>query len=528
MRAVTAAMMREMDRRTIEERGVAGVLLMERAGAGATRVALELLGEPGKRVLLLCGKGNNGGDGFVIARLLAEAGHRPRVLCSFDPGEVRGDAALALEALRAAGGVVERPTAEALPPALLEADLVVDALLGTGLSGPVAEPLAAWIRATNAARRPVLAVDLPSGLCADRGVVLGVAIEAAVTVTFALPKLGLLHHPGAAHAGRVVCVDIGIPPDLVDEGAAELLEPARVAAMLPPRSPEAHKGDAGRVLLVAGSTGLTGAACLAARGCCRGGAGLVTVAVPSSVCASVETRLLEAMTWPLACCPAWLDRASVPALLERAAGCDALAVGPGLGRMADTLAAVRDLLDDAPCPVVVDADGLLALPEWSPGESPRPATVLTPHPGEMAVLLDCTVAAVQADRAEAARTAAVRYRAAVVLKGARSVVAAPDGRVAINPTGHPGMASGGMGDVLTGLVAALLGQGLGAYEAACAGAYLHGWAAALAAERLGGEIGILAADVADSLPRARSTITRGAGPASPVERRPMPEAAPVR
>lgn len=518
MRAVTAATMREMDRRTIEDLGVPGSVLMERAGAGATEVALDLLGASGREVTVLCGKGNNGGDGFVIARRLLAAGHRVSVHTACEPSEIRGDAARALEAYRGAGGVLAESRPEAVRASLASADLAVDALLGTGVTGAVGEPIASWIGAVNAAGRRVLAVDIPSGLSADTGAVLGVAARADVTVTFALPKLGLLQHPGAALAGRIVCVDIGIPADLAGPDCPALLESADVAALLPVRHPYAHKGDAGRVLIVAGSTGLTGAACLAAHACCRAGAGLVTVAIPGNLCASVEARLLEAMTWPLGGCRSALAPSEVPEILERASGASALAVGPGLGRAPETLEAVRGLLDSADRPVIVDADALHALPEWHRAPASGRSLVLTPHPGEMAVMLGCGIGEVQADRIAAALAAARRYGATVVLKGAGTVIACDDGRVAISPTGHAGMASGGMGDVLTGLVAALLGQGMPAFDAACAGAFLHGWAATLAAERLGGPIGLLASDVANALPRARESVVHGRGPASPVER----------
>ena len=529
MRCVTAAEMREMDRLTIEERGVAGLTLMERAGAEASRVAEEMLGPAHARVAVLCGRGNNGGDGFVIARLLAAAGHAVRVLLAAPKEEIAGDAALALERMTAAGPDAVPVGEVDLATVLAESELVVDALLGTGTSGEIREPYRGLIEAINATARSVLAVDMPSGLHSDTGAPLGCAVLADVTVTFGLPKIGLLQYPGVTHAGRVVVGDIGIPEDILARAAAFMTEPADVAKLLPARRPEAHKGDAGRVLVIGGSPGLSGAPVLAARAACRAGAGLVTVAAPRTVCGSIEARTLESMTLPLDGSDGVLGEADLAPILEwlaRTGGRVVLAIGPGLGRSPDTLATVCRLLAESEPPAVVDADGLYALAE-GPVER-RGELVLTPHPGEMAALMSpppalggrareggqtgMSAADIQSDRVGWARRAAEAYAATVVLKGARSVIASPDGRLAINPTGHPGMASGGMGDVLTGIVAALMAQGLGGFEAATAGAYLHGYAAELAAERLGGEIGIVAGDLIDELPRARaqlSATTRG-------------------
>ncbi len=516
MKAATGAEMRAMDARAIRERGLPGIALMERAGAGAAREALGMLGATRRRVVVLCGKGNNGGDGFVVARLLRRAGHAVSVYGVASADDVAGDARLALGSMLDAGVPLLRADDPALPRALRDAHLIVDALLGTGLSGAVKEPYASLIEAVNAAARPVLAIDVPSGLCADRGVPLGAAVQADVTATFALPKVGLLQHPGAGLAGRVVVVDIGIPQDVLDGASTDLLEAHDVRAKLPSRREDAHKGNAGRVLIVAGSPGLTGAACLAARACCRAGAGLVTVAAASALCASIETRLLEAMTWAVPDSEDRLCSASAPALLARAEGADALAIGPGLGRDPDTLTAVRQILDRATAPCVVDADGLMALPAWTP--SSRAVRVLTPHPGEMAALLGTSVEEVQRDRPGAVRAAAKRYDSVIILKGAGTLVAEPSGRMAIVRAGHPGMASGGMGDVLTGIVAALLAQGMSAFDAAAAGAYAHGYAAEVAAEAIGAEIGVLAGDVIEATPRAMADLRAGHGPGRPVMR----------
>lgn len=509
--------MRDMDRRTIADYGVPGQVLMERAGSGAAWVASSMLaGVAQARVVVVCGRGNNGGDGFVVARLLGQLGHAVSVFSCVEPATIVGDARSALERLLAAGRQVTMARDPGLRDALGSADLVVDGLLGTGIAGEVREPFRTAIAQINSAGRPVLSLDIPSGLCSDTGMPLGVAVAATATATFGLPKPGLLLYPGARLAGRIVCVDIGIPEPVMAAADLLLLESRDVVEWLPQRAPDSHKGDAGRVLVVAGSTGLTGAACLTARACCRTGAGLVTVAAPRAVCPSIEARTLESMTWPLDGSLEHLAETSVAGILERSRHVDALAVGPGLGREDQTMEAVRLLIGGLDRPVVVDADALFALSGHHHLTRGR-LVVLTPHPGEMARLLGTSAENVQADRVGAACDAAKRYGCTVLLKGAGSVIAEPDGRVAINPTGHSGMASGGMGDVLTGVVAALLGQGLAPFESAAAGAFLHGYAATLAADDLGGEIGILAGDVADRIPRALARVTACCGPRCPVK-----------
>jgi NAD(P)H-hydrate epimerase len=531
MRFATAARMREMDRITIAG-GVPGITLMERAGHGLFVEAMSLLGPRKGRTVVLCGRGNNGGDGFVVARLLHAAGREVYVLSVAPDSEISGDALLALRALREAGCPVRDAAADAVGASLAGARLAVDALLGTGTAGTLRDPFPPLIGHLNAAPCLKLAVDIPSGLSADTGLPVGggEAVDAHVTATFGLPKPGLLLYPGARYAGRVVVVDIGLDDRAMADADGLVPESRDVAAWLPDRAPDAHKGDAGRVWIVAGSPGLAGAACLAARAACRSGGGLVTVAAPRSVCASIEARTLESMTWALGGPSSdTLSSDGVGGLLDSLTHghTDAVAVGPGLSRNTGTLEAVRELLTGLRAPIVLDADGLYALPEWDATAREGRPLVLTPHPGEMAAVMGTSVEEVQADRLRWAAECARRFGAAVVLKGARSVVAGPTGRLAINTTGHEGMASGGMGDVLTGVVVALLGQGLGAFEAACAAAYAHGFAAELAGDALGGRIGIVAGDVIEQLPRAFALIRAGRGPACPVatqEKTPYPMA----
>jgi NAD(P)H-hydrate epimerase len=506
LKVVTAAQMRELDRRAIAS-GLPALALMEKAGEGVARFVEALAGRGLRRVAFLCGKGNNGGDGFVAARLLRQRdpGLDLRVHLAASPAEVEGEARTNLERVQEAGCEVDHSHPPDQARLTAEADLIVDALLGTGLSGEVSGPLAELIDLVNRARRPVLSVDVPSGLDADTGHPCGRAVRADWTLTLGLPKLGLLLPPGIDHAGQVEVVDIGLPPALVAASAsvAEMTDEALARSLLPRRARGAHKGEAGRVLVIAGSPGLTGAAALCAQGALRAGAGLVTLAIPASLNDLMEVKLTEVMTRPL---PETAERtlglAALPALEELAAGSDAIAIGPGLSRSPETQQLVRRLSSRLRRPAVMDADALNALAEDPrPLESEHAPFLLTPHPGELARFFGATPADIQADRIGRAEAAAARFGSVVLLKGACSVIAAVGERVHINPTGNPGMASGGAGDVLTGIAAALLAQGLSAFDAARLGAYLHGLAGDLAAGE-SGEIGMIAGDLLPALPRA--------------------------
>lgn len=515
MRAVTGVQMREIDRLAQEEAAIPGLILMENAGRAVFGQALRMLGEPeGRRVLVLCGKGNNGGDGLVAARHLCHHGAEVRVLVTASPEEIKGDAAANLAMARAeeampGSRLVVRFLSgtdweDLLAQELAAADLVVDALLGTGIQGGARGPVARVIEMVNRAGRPVLSVDVPSGLDADTGAVNGPCVRARVTVTLGLPKVGLLVYPGAEYAGSVVVADIGIPPGLVDRvnPRVEMLEEEQVAAWLPERPAAAHKGTFGHLWVVAGSQGMVGAAKMAAMAGLRGGAGLVTLALPARQQPVAAAGLSEVMTRGLPEEEGMLSPSALDVLKEAGRGVEAWAIGPGLGRSPGVATLVRDFVRWCPAPLVIDADGLWALgSDLSLLREREHPTVLTPHPGEMARLLDSTVARVQADRVAAAREAARRSGAVVVLKGARTLVATPDDRVFINPTGNVGMATGGAGDVLTGLVGAFLAQGLPAERAACVGVFLHGLAGDLAAERRG-YLSLVAGDILAFLPRA--------------------------
>ena len=513
----TAEEMRRLDRRAITELGIPGTALMENAGRGAAariEALLDGLKVPrrGARVAVVCGKGGNGGDGFVVARWLKRSGVRPDVLLAFPDGEIVGDAGGKLKELRRSG---VRPwlagDAHNAAEALARADVIVDALLGTGSRGAPEGRVARLIELINASGRPVVALDIPSGSSADGDAPAAPAIRATLTLTFAGFKRGLVSGPGAALAGRVRVVPIGIPRgEVLREVTTFVLEAADVASHFPPRPRDAHKGTYGHLLVVAGSLGKTGAAALAAAAALRSGVGLVTVATPTSQQPVVASLVREAMTEPLPETGArTLGLKAREVVAELAARRDAVALGPGIGLDDETRAAARALVQELPKPMAVDADGLSALAGHLDAVRAAPAArALTPHPGEMARLLAGSVQDVQRDRLATVRDFAARQRVHVVLKGALSVIGDPEGRVFVNPTGNPGMASGGTGDVLTGILGAFLARGLAPGVALQAAVYLHGLAGDLAAERVGEE-SLIAGDVIAALPDAFRSLGGG-------------------
>lgn len=502
----TAAEMRALDARAIQELGIPGSRLMENAGRGAAALIAGAFGPiRGKRVVVLCGKGNNGGDGFVVARQLKAKGARVSVWLLGRRSEIRGDAAQALGRWR--GRVEEilgEPGLATLSRSLAEAAVVVDGLLGTGLAGPARALSARAIEAINRSGRPVAALDLPSGLNADSGETVGPVVQAALTATFGGYKRALLLHPAAGRAGRVSIISIGIPPAEVERGTDTfVLEETDVRRHFPRREATAHKGSYGHLLVIAGSLGKTGAAALAGRAALRSGAGLVTIATPVSQQPIVAALGMEPMTEPLPETAAQtLSLKARERIHELASRTDAVALGPGLSLDAETQELVRSLILELVPPMVVDADALSALAGHldllSRTAGPR---LLTPHPGEMARILETGVTAVQGDRLETVRRFCGRHRVFLVLKGARSVIGEPEGRVFINSTGNPGMATGGSGDVLTGMLGAFLARGLAPLPALQAGTFLHGVAGDLASARVGEE-GLIAGDVLEAIPAA--------------------------
>ena len=507
MLIVTAEQMREMDRLTIQRYGVPSLTLMERAGEAVARAISERFARNAKKgVLIVAGKGNNGGDGLVVARLLKKKRIPCEVALLAGPDELSPDAAHNLRSfLRLKGKVIEISSnnMELLGARIGKNALIVDAILGTGIKSEVRGLFAEAIALVNAAGLPVVAVDIPSGLDTDKGTPLGAAVQAEMTVALGFPKLGEVIYPGVTHAGALVIADIGIDERAVAEVSpqTELLERETIGWLVPRREPDTHKGSYGHVLVFAGSRGKTGAAILACRAAMRSGAGLVSLAAPRSLNGIFAGALVEVMTESLRDNAAEeleaLSDDDWRRLLERK---DAVLVGPGIGVNPATQNMLRWLLRNLDLPWVIDADGLNAVAlEVERLRHAKVPPVITPHPGEMARLTGKSTAAVNADRAQIARSFAVEHRCHVVLKGARTVIATANGKVFINPTGNPGMASGGMGDVLAGILVALLGQGLAPEDAMQLGVYLHGFAGDTVAGA-NGEIGLIASDLITALP----------------------------
>ncbi len=510
-----AEAMRAIDSWAIEQQGVPGLELMERAGAGVAR-ALERLAPDGP-VTVVCGKGNNGGDGLVVARLLRQSGRPVTVVCAASPQELAGDARANLDALPgesprrldgelwasssgASGESAAVPVGDVFGPGVT----IVDALLGTGFQGKPRGAAAEALAAVNASGAQVVSVDVPSGVDASTGVVRGAAVRATLTVTFHAAKPGLWISPGKAHAGEVHTIDIGIPRGAPGGARVGLITP-EVLEQLPRRGARSTKFSSGHVLVAGGSRGLSGAPRMAAEASMRAGAGYVTACVPASlqdILASAGTP--ELMTRGLPDDDGALSVEGVGEVLEASARGGALALGPGLGRRPGAFAFARSLAAEADVPMVLDADGLNAhAGRLSELAARRSATVLTPHAGELGRLLELDSAEIERERLHHVRVAAEQAGAVVVLKGDDTLVAAPDGTVAVNPGASPALATAGTGDVLTGVIAALLAQGLDAFAAASAGVWLHAQAGRQAASRLGGAEGVIATDVIASLPGAR-------------------------
>jgi NAD(P)H-hydrate epimerase len=508
MKLVTSETMRAIDAMCIGELGIPGLRLMESAGAGTARFVEQRLGSlSGKTVTIVCGKGNNGGDGFVIARELRARGAVVEVYLAGHRDDVAGDARINLDRL-GSGAVIELADGRAVggfAAAAARSDLVVDALFGTGFKGAPLGLSGTVIGMVNACARPVLAVDVPSGLDATTGAAGGECVRATWTCTMAFPKRGFYVPPGRELVGEVHVVDIGVPQKAVEAVGVRdnVLTGHEAAKLLPPRPHDANKGTFGRVVVVAGSVGYTGAAALASLSALRSGAGLVVLGVPASLNDVMEAKLTEVITRPLPeTAGRALSRAAVPALRELIADADALAIGPGLSRDPETQAVVQAVVEEAAVPCVVDADGLNALSvDRVRGRAGAAPVVLTPHPGEMARLTGRTVADVQAHRDDVARDVAARAGATVVLKGTGTVTVDPGGELFLNPTGGSGLATAGTGDVLTGTVAALLAQRLPATHAAALGAFVHGRAGDLATLAKG-RVGMIAGDVLEALPGA--------------------------
>ncbi len=520
MRLVTASEMREMDSLTINEAGIPGVVLMENAAGNAAKVFVEHFNPPwGSFILVFCGKGNNGGDGYVMARYLHEKGMKVSVAVTGEKTSITGDALVNLNVIEKMGLEIIEITGDEVLESFLdnfsECDFIIDGLLGTGLNSPVRGIYKKIIENINMSGRPVMAVDIPSGLNADTGQKMGSAVRADLTVTFGFPKPGQVVYPGADFVGKLVNIDIGIPRMISErfKQLHRLIEPDDFTEDLLKEKKDAHKGSRGHLLILAGSTGKTGAAALAAMGALRAGAGLVTLGIPESLNQIMECKLTEAMTVPLPetkegslAADSWDD---IKKLFE---GKSALAVGPGLSTNPETVDLVCRIIKECELPMVIDADAVNALAATEGSlDFLDNKKILTPHPGEMSRLLNFEIREIQADRIGTSRKFSEKYNCTLVLKGARTVISDPEGIIRINPTGNPALATGGSGDVLTGIIAGLLSRGLSEIKAASAGVYLHGLAADYFAEE-NGESGLIASDLPDMIPFLIDSITAGVNP----------------
>lgn len=511
MKVVTAAQMRRIDEVTIRERGVSGLELMERAGREVARETLERFSPASAAIL--CGKGNNGGDGFVIARHLREAGTAVEVFLFFDPSELTADAGAMFAKLPRDIHITTKPAPEPLAVELRNFDVVVDAILGTGITGPVSGYLGEVIWSVNQCRVPIIAVDIPSGLCAEALQSSEVSVRAAVTVTIGLPKIGLVVDPGMRSAGIVSIADIGFPGDLLHshELTVNIVGMDDARAMIPKRDPAGNKGTFGKAAIVAGSEGMTGAAVLAARAAARSGVGIVYSVYPQALGAIMESHLIEPVKRPLEGIERWFTLAMLEGAMTQLADMDAVAFGPGIGQREETKDCALEMISRISAPMVIDADALNILAS-SDGMRARlrdrkGETVLTPHPGEAARLFKCSVAEIEANRMECCVELAKETGAIIVLKGPQTIITAPDGQRYINPTGNSGLAKGGSGDVLTGLIVGLLAQGMTTLDAALLGVFTHGVAADLSAEKIPPRA-MTASDVIDGLAAAWKSIER--------------------
>ena len=530
MKVVNAEEMRQIDKQTIGGIGIPGIVLMELAATAVFRSIQRNFPEC-RHVGVIVGKGNNGGDGLALARQLTHAGYTVQIVLVSSPEHFNGDALTNLQVVRNLGlpimEVLSEPELKKLGKEVVSYDLIVDAIFGTGLRGGIEGYIKDVIDWLNSTDRPIVAIDLPSGLNADTGAVEGACICAARTVTIGLPKRGTLLYPGAQTVGALEIADIGFPRSVVESQGIQVnwTQPSQVVDWIPPRPAYSHKGSYGRVFVLAGSTGMTGAAVLASQAALRAGAGLVTLGIPKRLNPIVEAKLSEVMTIPLSeTTEGSLALAAKPQILEFIEHTDSvLAIGPGLSQHPETVDFIQGLVREIDRPTVIDADGLNALAERKidhPSSQSKvnnlrsslpPQTILTPHPGEMARLTGLSVPDIEKNRIEVAREFAQEHGATLVLKGVPTVIALHTGEVWLNSTGNPGMATGGMGDVLTGLIAGLMVQGVPISKAGVLGAYLHGLAGDIGAHMTGMH-GLIAGDVLEAIPKAIETSRQRPSP----------------
>jgi len=504
MKIATREIVREIDRKTIKQYRIPGIILMENAGRAVSNVLLDEYPDS-KKISVFCGGGNNGGDGFVIARHLINAGKEVTTYLLRNKNDYKGDAKTNLNSLLKVSKDIKRLRSNFSN--YEKSDIVIDAIFGTGLNSEVRGTYKKIIERINSMKTPKISVDVPSGIDCNKGTPLGVSVRADITVTFIVPKLGISIHPGLTYSGKIYVADITTPKILEEGIPFELLTFKKCRSIIKERPADSHKGNYGHTLLIAGSRGKTGAAALSAHSAVRSGSGLVTVGVPKSIISSIDEKIVEAMSEGLEDNDKGiLTEASLNQTLTSMKSKTSLAVGPGISDNRYTEKFLLSLLKKSRIPVVADADAINIIARHIEIlKKLKVPIILTPHPGEMARLLGTTSKEIQGNRIEFAKNFTVKNKCYLVLKGARSVIATPNGNIYINPTGNPGMSSGGMGDILTGVISGLLSQKYRPEEACLLGTFIHGLAGDIVAEKLG-RTGITATDVANSIPEALEQV----------------------
>lgn len=509
MKVVTSQEIKEIDRKAIDEYGIPGLILMENAGLSIFQNIKNIYSDlKSRKVIIFSGSGNNGGDGFVVARHLYNYGVKVRVFVLSSLDKIKGEAKINLEIISKIGIElieIESMKIEEVRRIILDTDLIIDAILGTGLQGKVTGLKAKIIDLINYANKDVIAVDLPSGLNSDTGKIVGSCVKATYTITLGLPKIGLLLYPGADYTGKIIVEDIGIPKNLLEckKLKFNMINEEIVKSLLPTRLPYAHKGSFGKVLILAGSRGITGAAYLTSEAAIRSGAGLVFLGIPKTLNSIMEVKLTEVITFPLAETKnqSLSDEAEIE-IFKFLDDFSVIGIGPGISRQLETQRLARKIIEKTTIPIVIDADAIYALKE-DPAllKKTKSPVVITPHPGEMAYLINKDVKYVLDNQLEITREVAQDFGVVVVLKGARTTIAGDNGEVYINIGDNSGMATGGSGDVLTGIICSLIAQGADNFSAAIAGVYIHSLAGDLA-RNIKGERGMIAGDILSQVPQA--------------------------
>ncbi|OGV98087.1 MAG: hypothetical protein A3I04_04810 [Nitrospinae bacterium RIFCSPLOWO2_02_FULL_39_110] len=514
MKIVTAKEMQEIDRIAIDDYGISGIVLMENAAKGVVASLFKKFPDiKDKKVGIFAGKGNNGGDGLAVARLLTDEDISVTVYLLSKKDMLKGDAKTNLEKAEEMGVKIFEITSldelEDVKDNILKNDIFIDAIFGTGLTSGVKGYYINVIKFINSSKKFILSIDIPSGLSSDTGEIIGGHINADMTVSLCLPKIGEIIYPAAEYVGDLEVVDIGIPESIIDKEniKVNLIEEKDVIGLLPKRKPDSHKGTYGHLVVIAGSRGKGGAAALSSLSALRAGAGLVTLALPECLNVSFEAAIPEVMTLPLPDTDeGTINESAFDMLIEFLEGKSAVLIGPGITTNQSTSSLIKNLIKKISCPMLIDADGLnIATDEIKLLKKKKSPVIVTPHPGEMARLLNTTSKKVQGDRIGAGRRLATKYGIYVILKGARTIIATPDGDVYINPTGNPGMATAGTGDVLSGIIAGFLCQGFSAKDSSILGVYLHGMAGDISASNLS-QTALIASDLIRALPEVIKRI----------------------